>query len=189
MSDKDQHEQSMVNAIEKVKTLTPTYYTREMRSSYMQRYVQIPGMQPAILRTMHQFLTGDGSAPNDKIQSEVDKRLCDFLLLADDPDLVFDLRKHNGKPHNKDFDQFWEELGKYLDEHSQVNDRRHGTHMYMPFAMYVEDLVQLIAARLPADSKLPSVTLVRFISEVWHSTIHGRLFLYLNTYAYDRSYA
>jgi len=32
----------------------------------------------------------------------------------------------NGRPHNKNFDEFWNELNPLLEAHARVDDRRHG---------------------------------------------------------------
>lgn len=53
------------------------------------------------------------------------------------------------------------ELNKYLDEKAVVHERRQHNVNYMPFAMSVEDLRNQIKQRLPANSKIPSVSWIK----------------------------
>lgn len=55
-------------------------------------------------------------------------------------ELIFDLRKNNGKTCDPRLEPFWSELGKFSDEKSVVHERMHTDTQYMPFAMSVEDL-------------------------------------------------
>ena len=45
------------------------------------------------------------------------------------------------------YDPLWDELQRFLDEQSVVNDRRPG-EMYMPFAMSVQDLISQLETSL-----------------------------------------
>ena len=75
----------------------------------------------------------------------VDERVAEAILDTQDP---LDLRKNNGKVESS-FDEFWEELQKYLDELvTPVNERRHGDTMYLPIAISVRDLRERIEERL-----------------------------------------
>ena len=79
----------------------------------------------------------------------VDERLAKCLVHMDDPDIIIDLRKMNGKPSSTKFDVLWSELSMYLEEAGlAVQERRHGESMYMPFAISVSHLRDLIAQRL-----------------------------------------
>lgn len=42
----------------------------------------------------------------------MDERFLKFLVEADDREVIFDLRKHNGRPNNPKFKPFWEALDK-----------------------------------------------------------------------------
>lgn len=56
----------------------------------------------------------------------------------DDPDIIIDMRKMNGKPSSSEFNGFWLELCSYLEEVGpDVQERRHGETMYMPAATSV----------------------------------------------------
>ena len=77
------------------------------------------------------------------------------------------LEKNNGRPANPNFDPFWNELHTYLEEKTVVHERRHCTHMYMPFPVSVEDLRNDITKRLPFDTEIPSNTTIRL--NIWPS--------------------
>jgi hypothetical protein len=50
---------------------------------------------------------------NNEEQGLLDERVSLFLLDGDDPDLIMDLRKLNGKPQSS-FQSFWDEVQKYF---------------------------------------------------------------------------
>lgn len=78
-----------------------------------------------------------------------------------------DLRKLNGKPCSTKFDAFWLELSVYLEEVGlAVPERRHGEAMYMPFAISVSHLRDLILHRLKekfpeTEDVIPSLEWIR----------------------------
>ena len=80
---------------------------------------------------------------------EVDEQVAKAMIELDDPEVILDLRKCNGNPKSSLFDPFWEELQTYLDELTPaVDDRRHGEVLYMPYAVSVCHLLEIIAERL-----------------------------------------
>ena len=89
-------------------------------------------------------------------EEEVDKRLVNFILESNDTDLLWDLRKLNGRPKNPAFDPFWHELQKYIDEFAAVDERRHSDILYLPVAISIENLRQIVLDRLPEGSAAPS---------------------------------
>jgi hypothetical protein len=91
----------------------------------------------------------------------------EYLLASDDPELYVDMRKNNGRPKNKQFDPFWEELGRYLEEKSAVHERREESILFLPFAISVADLISIIKERLPVDAQIPSTSWVRY--QFWPS--------------------
>lgn len=98
---------------------------------------------------MFRSLVHDESAPSSHVEAEVDDRLAKYLLDMDDPDIVLDLRRLNGKPSSSKFDVFWLELQNYLDEIGPaVQERRHGEAMYMPVAISVNHLREIVSAKL-----------------------------------------
>ncbi|XP_053379602.1 uncharacterized protein LOC128548528 isoform X2 [Mercenaria mercenaria] len=132
------------------------YKTRRMHKDFIARYRMFA--KPVILRNMFQFLTEYEYTPESSEQSQIDLRFCECLLESEDTELIFDLRKHNGRPLTEEFDSFWSELHKYLEEKTVVHERRHSDINYMPFAMSVENLREIIQDRLPAGAKIPSVS-------------------------------
>ena len=119
----------------------------------------------AMLRNMYKFLTGDCSSSRSSTEKVVDARistLADQIFELDEPEILLDMRKLNGKPDSSMFDEFWKELSVYLVEVSPaVDDRRHGSTLHLPIAISIADLREIIGSRLrlkyPEDCpKLPS---------------------------------
>lgn len=150
-----------IRVINEVKTNMTRYATRSMRKNFMETYSRSTKDKPAILRSMFNFLTGYSNAPENKQEESVDQRVCQFLLNSDDPKLILDLRKNNGRVRDQKYDPFWKELQSYLNEKSVVHERRHTETAYMPFAISVTDLRQQILARLPPNSEAPSESWIR----------------------------
>jgi hypothetical protein len=168
----DREDRGNLDAISSIRDDLDTYSTRAIRKSFIMRYARVNGLKPAILRDVFRFLTNDSAAAESKNQSEVDDRVAEFLLDADDAHLFYDLRKLNGRPHDTSLNPFWEELGKYLDDVSVVQERRHTSFMYMPLAISIQNLIDQVAKRLPANSALPSVSWVRL--NFWPSNAYTR---------------
>lgn len=150
-----------LDAVTAVKRDLPKFSTRAMRKSFYQKYAA-SGTKPAVLRHMYRFLTSDGTAAESENEAEVDERLTDFLLNSDSTELLYDLRKNNGRPKDPELDPFWDALGKYLERISVIHERRHGDHMYMPIDMSIESLIDTVKQDLPKDAKVPSASWVAF---------------------------
>jgi hypothetical protein len=148
------------------------YSTRAIRCEFIQRYSENVGIKLAILRDVWRYVTGDSAASESSAISEVDQRVADFLLNSADTDLIYDLRHNNGHPCDKKFDPFWEELGRYLDEKSVVDERKQEQHMFLPFAISVEDLRDIIAKRLLSDAEIPSKSWLLF--QFWPSNPYAK---------------
>ena len=118
----------VMKAVDSVCLMIPTFSTRAMRMEIIQRYSR--EIKPALLRNIYSFITQDSSAAETQHIEKVDKNVAIFLAESDDPDLFYDLRKLNRRPNYQSLDPFWEELKKFLDEHSIVHDRRHGEITY-----------------------------------------------------------
>jgi hypothetical protein len=139
----------------------PIYSTRAVRKEFVNRYSKC-GMKPAVLRDIRRFLTNDSSSGDSSRQQEVDERFAEWLLSADDTQLFYDLRRNNGRPKDEELDPFWEGLESYLSEHAVVHERRQSQSMYMPLAMSVEDLIDIVSKRIPEGSKIASKSWVSF---------------------------
>lgn len=83
------------------------YFTRDLATKTSLK-------SKSVLRNIFRSLVNDESAPSSHVEAEVDGRLAKFLLDMDDPDIVLDLRKLNGKPSSSKFDAFWLELHSYI---------------------------------------------------------------------------
>ena len=105
---------------------------------------------------MYRFLTRDASAAVSSNQRAVDDRVLEFLIQYDAPEMIYDLWKNNGRPMDTKLDSFWNALDSYLEEVCVVQERRHSDNMYMPLAISCQDLIEIIAAKLPARSNLPT---------------------------------
>ena len=107
-------------------------------------------------------LTEDCSAPLSFKEAEID-RVAQFILSADDTDLISDLRSLNGQPGSTKFDTFWDECQKFFDKHvAAVSERRHGADfLCLPFAISVEELQEQVKNRLSDDTPIPSADWLR----------------------------
>lgn len=161
--DEDRSDESTVKAVLAIKETITVHGTRQMSKELMEPYQRALGLKPAILRNMIQYLRPNYEGPSGKrSDKDIDERLVEFLLNAEDTGLVYDMRANNGRAKNADFDAFWEELSMYLDEQCSVHERRVAdSALYLPFAISVQDLINLIKARLPEGSAIPSASLVR----------------------------
>ena len=104
---------------------------------------------------MYKYLTGYSIAPTNKTEEAVDVRVSKFLLDSDDPNLILDLRKNNGRVQDPKFEPFWDEAKKYFDEKSVVHERWHNEIVYMPFAVPVRDFRQQIISKMPENFCFP----------------------------------
>ena len=82
------------------------YSTRAMRRDFLQKYSQRVSIPKCLLRNMYRTLLNDGSAAITSDQAAVDECVAQALLEVDDPDIIIDLRRFNGKVNNCQFDPF-----------------------------------------------------------------------------------
>ncbi|CAB3995273.1 Hypothetical predicted protein [Paramuricea clavata] len=114
------------HTIEIVKKQIPTFHTRAMRQSLMQKYGRVaPNIKPAVLRSLYRDLTDDSSAATNEHMAEIDERVR-LILDMEDPNVVLDLRTLN-TGNKSQYDVFWDECKKFLEEEvgTPVDDRRH----------------------------------------------------------------
>ena len=79
-------------------------------------------------------------------EQAVNERVANTLVHLDDPDMLLDLRKLNGKVKSSAFDPFWDELQVHLDEIiPAVDERRHSATLHMPIAISVRHLRDIIS--------------------------------------------
>ncbi|PKY22926.1 hypothetical protein RhiirB3_504468, partial [Rhizophagus irregularis] len=152
----------------------PIYCTRQMRKNVINKYSLIVKASRSILQVLYQDLTGDVSTPDNEINKKTHERI-KLMLDTQDPDIIIDLRKIINEKGTK-FDVFWNEMQDYFNEVTPaVHDRRHTSTLYMPIAISVKDLVQIIIERLenkygtiPNDIEIPSTEWVRL--QFWPKT-------------------
>ena len=75
-----------------------------------------------VAQALYEFVTGDllplSGMSTDAIAASR------YALNCQDPDIIVDLRKLNGRPKNDLFDPFWAKMAVIID--GRVDDRRHG---------------------------------------------------------------
>ena len=158
----DRCDEKTIGAVVKVKADMKNYSTCAMRKAFFDRYQKAVNISPAILRDMYRYLTGDNSASDTKEQAVVDQRVVEFILHSDEADLMFDLRVQNGQTKGTKFDRFWQEVSSYFDEYNPaVQERRQTQTLYLPLAMSIEDLREIVKKRLPPDAAVPSNEWIR----------------------------
>ncbi|RGB39303.1 hypothetical protein C1646_754740 [Rhizophagus diaphanus] len=137
----DEHETLKARMLARIHEELPHYFTRQMQKNYS----YIKKVSPAILRMLYFDFTAD-------------------------PNIIFDLRTNNGFNGTK-FNVFWNELEAYFNEQNllSVDERHHETVLYMPLAISVRDLHEIIIERLsiiynntlPSDIYIPSEEWIR----------------------------
>ncbi|GBC10931.2 hypothetical protein GLOIN_2v1780244 [Rhizophagus irregularis DAOM 181602=DAOM 197198] len=128
----------------------------------------------SILQVLYKDLTGDVSTSDNEINKKTHERI-KLMLDTQDPDIIIDLCKIINEKGTK-FDVFWNEMQDYFNEvMPAVHDRRYTSTLYMPIAISVKDLVQIIIERLenkygtiPNDIEIPSTEWVRL--QFWLKT-------------------
>ncbi|VDI23114.1 Hypothetical predicted protein [Mytilus galloprovincialis] len=153
------NDMKQLSAVEKLRKEIPIYSSRQVRKTFIDRYTRT-GLKPAVLRDMYRFLTNDDTASESSLQENVDIRVIESIMDADDPDLLYDLRKHNGNPKCEDLEPFWKELESFLNEKTVVHERRGADHEYMPCAISLSDLRNQIASRLTNEARIPNLDML-----------------------------
>ena len=121
------------------------YSSRAMRRDFLSKYTRLANVSKMILRNMYHTLLYDSSSPEYAGQAEVDERVANAILNVDDPEIVLDLRRANGKLNSTIFDKFWDELQAYFDEMTlAVDERRRGDVLHMPLAIPIRQLQEVI---------------------------------------------
>lgn len=93
--------------------------------------------------------------------------IAEEVFELDEPEILLDMRRLNGKPNSTVFERFWDELSFYLEEITPAcDDRRHSSTLHMPIAISVSNLRDIIEGRLSSkfpseDIAIPSVEWIR----------------------------
>ena len=109
---------------------------------------------------------GDETSSTNVHQSAVDQRI-NQLIDMEDSDVILDLRAHNGRMGTQ-YDVFWDECQKFLNEEEAVDDRRHGAITHLARAISIRDFIDQVRQRCPEGTLIPSVEWVRL--QFWSKT-------------------
>lgn len=87
----------------------------------------------------------------------------------EDPDIVVDLRYHNGRDKSK-FDVFWQHCERFLNEDISVtvDDRRHGQITHLARAISFRDFIDQVKSICPDNTPVPSIEWLRL--QFWPKT-------------------
>ncbi|GBB94021.1 hypothetical protein RclHR1_22760001 [Rhizophagus clarus] len=141
--DKSQEAQMLTLANEMI----PSYFIRQMRKNVTEKYSLIAKMAPSVWKLLYNVLAGDNSMPPHELSKEMQEKLRTILELQD-ADIVIDLRINNGFCDTK-FDIFWNELREYFNEIiPAIHNRRSTSILYLPIAMSIADLKNIIIKKL-----------------------------------------
>ena len=155
------HETKMARTVLRVNKELPDYHTRQMKKDFIDKYRKVSKVSATAMREIYQELTGDNSKPLTKLEEIRRERLVEMILSHDDHALVQDMRLFNGKEGSTVFDEFWNEVQSLFDEYiASVHERRHGSVLYLPFAISIRELIERVKRRKP-DVKVPSEEWVR----------------------------
>ncbi|XP_019855512.1 PREDICTED: uncharacterized protein LOC109584273 [Amphimedon queenslandica] len=115
-----------MRVIEEIKKEIPVYHTRAMRREFYNIYGRIsPESKPYLLRSIYHALTNDLSTARTTHEKEIDTRVQEALL-AEDPDIVIDLRHFNSNGEDN-FRIFWLKCNEFLTSCTTIHERRHDT--------------------------------------------------------------
>ena len=121
--------------------------TRAMRREFLDKYNHLAKISKMVPHNIYRTLLQDGSAAQYSSEAAVDERVAKAVLQLDDPQIVMDLRRMNGKPNSTIFNAFWQELQLYLDQTNlAVDERRHEDVLHMPLAISIRNLQEIIAS-------------------------------------------
>uniref|UniRef100_U9UYI2 Uncharacterized protein n=1 Tax=Rhizophagus irregularis (strain DAOM 181602 / DAOM 197198 / MUCL 43194) TaxID=747089 RepID=U9UYI2_RHIID len=167
LENEEQNETLKARMLARINKELPHYFTRQMRKNVLNKYSYIRKVTPAVLRMLHFDLTGNAAVTSDAISHDVEKRLRLMLSLAD-PTIISDLRTNNGFKGTK-FNVFWDEMDAYFNEQNllAVDERRHETILYMPLALSVRDLREIITGRLKINYNDPLPSTIYIPSDEW----------------------
>ncbi|CAC5422380.1 unnamed protein product [Mytilus coruscus] len=127
--------------------------------------VKIP---PAVLKTIYSELTLDASMEQNK---QVENRIREAIL-AEDADLVTDLRHINTGRLNNTFDTFCDKLSEVVEEITAADDRRQNVE-HMSHFVSVRDLMKQATDKVPNGTNIPSesTVLLAFVPRDSHKNV------------------
>ena len=150
-----------IQIYEVIRDRLPEYHTRQMRKDFTTRYCGLNACHKIpkyILRSIYSELSLDATAQqNPALDARVQN-----ALLADDPDLVLDMRHMNPGRPSETFTEFFDKLSSKVEELSAVDERRHGNVCHFSKYISVPDLITETAKELPENTPIPSESTVLF---------------------------
>ena len=106
--------------------------------------------QKAHLNEIYRELTGDHTAASSEQERRHREQIAHFLASNDEDNIRTDLRKLNGKT-GPSFTEFWDEVKKLFTEYEgSVQERRHGSFLYLPFVISIRELIDSVMKRRPS---------------------------------------
>ncbi|XP_076103163.1 uncharacterized protein LOC143072213 [Mytilus galloprovincialis] len=148
---------SAVKVVSRLKPSLPEFHTRQMRKEFYTKFCHLPvsatgnTVPPHILRAIYRELTLDATADQNKALDERVRQ----ALLAEDSDLVTDLRHINpGRPGDT-FNDFFENLHQKVEQMVAADERRHNVE-HMATYLSVRDLKEQVEKDLEPGSAIPS---------------------------------
>ena len=136
-----------------------------MIQEFIQKFGRVThAVKPAVLRYFYEDHTGYCSSSDTTDQEKIDERVKQPIKM-EDPPIVMDLR-HLNVGTKAQYDGFWDECSKFLEESvgTAVDDCRHTTVTtitHIASAISICDFRDQVAARCPADTKIPSIEWIR----------------------------
>ena len=131
------------------------FHTRAQRNEFKQKIKNVAKINSTLLDIIYKELALDASFAN---HPDTETRINAMLLGA--TGLVADLRSLNSGRPDGSFDVFFEKMSEHLNEITSCDDRRHGS-AHMSQWLSIQDLIDQVAAKCPADTRIPSKTLLR----------------------------
>ena len=108
------------------------------------------------MKEIYRELTGDVSAAENAAEDTRRDRITNFVMSSDDDGLLLAFRTANENPESSVFDAFWDEVQQLFNVYTfSVQERRHETHLYLPFVVSIRELIDRIKERKP-EIKVPS---------------------------------
>ncbi|CAC5376627.1 unnamed protein product [Mytilus coruscus] len=148
---------SAVKVVSRLKPSLPEFHTRQMRREFFTKFCHLPvsatgnTVPPYILRAIYRELTLDATADQNKALDERVRQ----ALLAEDSDLVTDLRHINPGRLGDTFNEFFENLHQKVEQMVAADERRHNVE-HMATYLSVRDLKEQVEKDLEPGSAIPS---------------------------------
>ena len=119
---------------------------QDSTSGFFGQVQQAAQVSKSVLHNIYHTLLNDGTSAFCSAEAQADEHVARAVVNLDDPEIVLDLRRMNGKAQSSLFDALWSELQAYLDDiNLAVDESRHGKTLHMPFAISLQHLQEVIS--------------------------------------------